>query len=117
VDDVVDLNGLILDRLLGLFGRGVGTNVLPNVLASLLRVDSFAARDSNRNKASRTDTNGAFSNHGAVGLEDNTVNLLEVVRVRDYLVAREDILFNGCGALAVSCCCPSILLFHVLSSI
>lgn len=36
-------------------------------------------------------TNGDL---GAVGLEDNAVDLLEVVRVRDELVAADDVLFR-----------------------
>ena len=68
VDDVVDLDGLVLKGLLTLLGGGVGTNV---------------------------DLDGALLNHGAVGLiGDAIADLSEVVRVRDDLVAGDDILLR-----------------------
>jgi hypothetical protein len=39
-----------------------------------------------------TDFDGRLGNHGAVGLENDAANILEVVRVRDDLVAGEDVL-------------------------
>ena len=44
------------------------------------------------NREIRTDFNSALSDHGAVGLIDDAVNLLEVVRIRDDLVAGDDVL-------------------------
>ena len=40
----------------------------------------------------RTDVDGALGNHGTVGLIDDAVDLLEVVRVRDDLVVGDDVL-------------------------
>jgi hypothetical protein len=39
-----------------------------------------------------TDLNSAFRDHGTVGLVDDSVNLLEVVRVRDHLVVGDAVL-------------------------
>jgi len=41
----------------------------------------------------RTDVDGLLRDHGAVGLVDDAIDLLEVVRVGDDLVTGEDILF------------------------
>ena len=40
----------------------------------------------------RTNLDGALNDHGAVGLVDNAVDLLEVVRVRDDLVTGDNVL-------------------------
>lgn len=63
-------NGLrsVLDIIASFFSRGVGTNV---------------------------DVVGADSDSRAVGLVNDTVNLLEVVGVGDDLVVGEDVLWRG----------------------
>lgn len=50
----------------------------------------------------RTDFDGALGDHGAVGLIDDAVDLLEVVRVRDDLVAADDVLVRSGAVLAPS---------------
>lgn len=46
----------------------------------------------------RTDVDGTLSDHGTVSLEDDSVDLLEVVRVRDDLVAGKEVLLQrNCG--------------------
>ena len=48
---------------------------------------------------------------GAVGLVDDAVDLLEVVRVRDELVAADDVLCRGFSQFRVRCTdsyCPSL---------
>lgn len=40
-----------------------------------------------------TNLDGALGDHGAVGLEDDAIDLLQVVRVRDDLVVGEDVLW------------------------
>lgn len=42
--------------------------------------------------AQLTDFDGALSDHGAVGLVDDAIDLLEVVRVRDDLVVGDNVL-------------------------
>lgn len=44
-----------------------------------------------------TNFDSTLSDHGAVGLVDNVIDELEVVRVRDDLVLGDDILLNNCG--------------------
>jgi hypothetical protein len=68
VDDVVDLDFRVLEGLLGLLGGRVGTGV---------------------------NLNGALGDHGAVGLVDDAIDLLEVVRVRDDLVIGDNVLVNN----------------------
>lgn len=41
-----------------------------------------------------TDSNTTLGDHGTVDLEDDTVNLLNIVGVRDHLVAGEEILYE-----------------------
>jgi len=41
---------------------------------------------------SRTDLDGALDDHGAVGLIDDAIDLLQVIGVRDDLVSGDDIL-------------------------
>lgn len=65
VDNVVDLDGTVLELLLGLLGGGVGTSV---------------------------DLDGTLDDHGAVDLVDDTVNLLHVEGVGDHLIAGKDVL-------------------------
>lgn len=43
----------------------------------------------------RTDVDGALGNHGAVGLVDDAIDLLEVIRVRDDLVVGDEVLFKN----------------------
>jgi hypothetical protein len=43
----------------------------------------------------RTDGDTSLGDHGAVGLEDNAVDILEVVGVGDELVTGENILLAG----------------------
>ena len=40
---------------------------------------------------------GALGDHGAVGLVDDAVDLLEVIRVRDDLVVGDDVLSTFAG--------------------
>jgi hypothetical protein len=42
-----------------------------------------------------TDIDTALGDHGTVDLVDDAINLLERVRVRDHLVAGEEILYEG----------------------
>jgi hypothetical protein len=74
VDDVVDLDGTILELLLGLLGGSVGTSV---------------------------DLDGTLNDHGAVNLEDSTIDLLDVVGVGDHLITGDNILEDnhGCGCV------------------
>ena len=65
VDNVVDLERGVLEGLLALLGGGVGANV---------------------------DLDGALLNHGAVDLVGDAIDLLEIVRVGDDLVAGDDVL-------------------------
>lgn len=46
----------------------------------------------------RTDVDGALSDHGAVGLVDDAINLLEIVRVGDDLVVGDEVLFKFAGS-------------------
>lgn len=46
----------------------------------------------------RTDLDGALSDHGAVGLVDDAIDLLEIVRVGDDLVAGDEVLFEFAGS-------------------
>lgn len=46
----------------------------------------------------RTDSDGALSDHGAVGLVDDAADLLEVVRVGDDLVVGDEVLFKFAGS-------------------
>lgn len=46
----------------------------------------------------RTDGDGALSDHGAVGLVDDVINLLEIVRVGDDLVVGDEVLFKFAGS-------------------
>lgn len=68
MDNVVDLDGTVFKGLVGLLGGGVGTNV---------------------------NLDGALLNHGAVDLIGDAIDLLEVVGVRDDLVAGDDILYGA----------------------
>ena len=43
----------------------------------------------------RTDLDAALGDHGAVGLVDDTVDLGEVVRVRDDLIAADNVLVEA----------------------
>jgi hypothetical protein len=42
----------------------------------------------------RTDVDGANGDHGAVGLVEEAIGFLQVVRIREDLVADEDVLFD-----------------------
>ena len=56
--------------------------------------------------AKLTDLDGALDNHGAVGLINDAIDLLKVVRVREDLVVRDNVLFRECGVSPQS---PSLL--------
>lgn len=43
---------------------------------------------------SRTDVDSANGDHGAVGLVEEAIGFLQVVRIREDLVADEDVLFD-----------------------
>jgi hypothetical protein len=43
----------------------------------------------------RTDGDGTLGNHGAVGLVDDAIDLLEVIRVRDDLVVGDEVLYKN----------------------
>jgi hypothetical protein len=84
VDNVVDLNGSILNTLLGLLRRCVGTSVCyPQSAVWLL----FRARDV------LTDFDRAEGNHGTIDFVDNIVDFLEVVGVGNDLVTSENVLW------------------------
>lgn len=46
----------------------------------------------------RTDGDGALSDHSAVGLVDDAIDLLEIVRVGDDLVVGDEVLFGFAGS-------------------
>lgn len=48
-----------------------------------------------------TDFDSTLSDHGAVGLVDDAIDQLEIVRVRDDLVVGEDVLLDA-GSATVS---------------
>lgn len=50
--------------------------------------------------ARHTDMDGALGDHGTVGFVDDSVDLLEVIRVGDDLVAGEDVLFGRGGSVS-----------------
>jgi hypothetical protein len=50
--------------------------------------------------AARTDRDGALDDHGAIGLVDDAIDLLQVVRVPDDLVSGDDVLFENGAMLA-----------------
>ena len=90
MDDVVDLDRLVLDALVSLLGRGVGPNVCDANLAP--------ARSPPLLAGVRTDFDTTLGDHGAVGLIDNVVDELQIVRVRDDLVVGDDVLRCGVSA-------------------
>lgn len=83
VDDIDLLLRRVLDTLLGLLSRGIAASVYIRLGCCVYGKDWRRGR-----------TEGLASNSDllAVGLVDDTVDLLEVVRVRDHLVAGEDVL-------------------------
>ncbi len=95
VDDVVDLLLGVLQGLIGLLGGRVGANVwgecqppLGSWLPPTLWPRLWAG-------LVRTDLDAALGDHGAVGLVDDTVDLGEVVRVRDDLIAADNVLVEA----------------------
>lgn len=48
-----------------------------------------------RRNQKHTDFDATLGDHGTVGLVNDVVDKLEVIRVRDNLVSGEDILFNA----------------------
>lgn len=93
VDDIDLLLGGILNGLLGLLSGCVAAGVCGGSGCVLCW-----------NEVSGALTEGLASNGdlGAVGLVDDTVNLLEVVRVGDDLVTGEDILRMRSASAAMS---------------
>lgn len=96
VNDIVDLLLCIFSTLLSFFSRSVGTSIYnwglldyyaPMVIPVL--VDSI---DSGGVIFERTNLDSANSDHAAVDLIDDTVNLLQVVRVGDDLISSDNIL-------------------------
>ena len=94
VDDVVDLDDLILEGLLSLLCGGVGANVWDNIRVSRRRTTVRKSRGRRRFRRLLTDLNVALGDHGAVGLVDDPVDLLQVVRVRDHLVVGDNVLWG-----------------------
>jgi hypothetical protein len=85
-DDVVDGNGTVLNTLLGLLSRCVGTSVCgPWSECGHNLVKPIPTPQ-------LTDLDGTLSDHGAVNLVRNTVDLLHVEGVRHELIARDDVL-------------------------
>lgn len=81
MDDVVDLGAGVIQRLLGLFGRGVGTDVLYSVSTPDHKVVEGDLGPL------RTDIDGPLGDHGAVGLPDDAIGrLYEIVTVADDLI-------------------------------
>jgi hypothetical protein len=97
VDDVVNLDSTILDTLLGLLSRSIGTGVY--FLLSAVVLYLCLALRAGRGRGIRTDFDGAESDHLAVDLVDNAINFLEIVGVGDDLVAGDKIL-SGKARLA-----------------
>lgn len=95
VNHVVDLNGTILNTLLNLLSRCVGTGVCIPALTTFLILL--------RHVCIRTDFDSAEGNHVTVDLVDGTIDLLQVVTVGDDLVTGDDILRLE---FAVSQCFP-----------
>jgi hypothetical protein len=86
VDHVVDLDGTILDTLIGFFSRCIGSSVyIPSVL--YLEVGL-------RDEVIRTDFDGTESDHGAVNFIDNAIDFLDIVGVGDDLVTGDDVLLS-----------------------
>lgn len=95
-NDVVDLLLCIFSTLLSFFSRSVGTSIYnldlldyyaPMVIPAL--VDSI---NSGGVIFERTNADSANSDHAAVDLVDDTINLLQVVRVGDDLIFSDNIL-------------------------
>jgi hypothetical protein len=85
VHDVDNLDGAILDTLLSLLGRCVGTNVFKtHQLLSLLPRICGAP--------SLTDIDSTNGNHSAIDLVDNAIDLLHWVTVGHEFVTGNDIL-------------------------
>lgn len=96
VNDIVDLLLRIFSTLLGFFSRGVGTSIYNSDLLDYpppkvipVFIDSI---DSGGVIFERTDVDSANSDHAAVDLIDNTIDLLQVVRVGDDLITSDNIL-------------------------
>jgi hypothetical protein len=83
VDNVVDLNGTVLKILLGLLSRGVGTGIWGVLGSCSLDVGA---------RSPHTNLDSAESDHLAVNLVDNAIDLLWVVGVRENLVSGDDVL-------------------------
>jgi hypothetical protein len=91
MDDVVDADDSIVQRLLGFLGGSVGTDVCRPVTLARSHRGNFRGPRLCR----LTDLDVALRNHGAVGLVDDAVDLLEIIRVRDHLIAGEDVLIDA----------------------
>lgn len=102
--NVVDADGGVLDALFGLLSGSIGTGVCTkkkggrgeeHVSQAVVFVDAISIIEGTRTiKKIHTDLDGLLSDHGAVGLENNAINVLEFERVRDDLVAGENVLDN-----------------------
>lgn len=90
MNDIVDANSRVLERLVGLLGRGVGARVCATG-------ESAPCHEAGEGGHLRqlTNADGALCDHGAIGLIHDTVHFLEVVRVRDDLVASGNILVEA----------------------
>jgi hypothetical protein len=84
IHDIIDLDSTILDTLLSLLSRCVGTGIC---------IPPSAWSTISRDGGIRTDFDGAQGNHGTVDLVNGAIDLLQIVGVRDNLITSEDILY------------------------
>ncbi len=96
MDNVVDLDDGVVKGLLSLLGGGIGTDVygagrVRNVLVRV-RICPISV------EGLPTNIDGALSDHGTVGLVDDAIDLLQVIRVRDDLVVSDDVLEERGGS-------------------
>lgn len=85
IHNVVNLDGAILNTLLSLLSRRIGTSVFKTG-----QLPTLSPRISGTH--SLTDIDGTKGNHGAIDFVDDTINLLHVVTVGHELIAGNDIL-------------------------
>jgi len=100
VDNVVDLDGRVLQGLLGLLSGRVGADVWRSTLAAVGFLSRAGSHIGGGARYLRTNLDVALGDHGAVSLVDDTVDLGEVVRVRDDLITADNVLVEGGRVLA-----------------
>jgi hypothetical protein len=86
VDDVVDFHGFILNTLLCLLSRCIGSSICNPISVWLVLFRGWFVL---------TDFDGTKRDHGTIDFIDDIIDFLQIVGVRDDLVTGDNILHRS----------------------